>query len=566
MSIMAGSTMEAAAERARPDQTDSGPRRAGLPDRSRLYAAWLLALIVSVSAAATLLALRHTSTTFDEIVLIAGGARGYEIGRFDLAPEHPPLMQYVYGLPAYLASPAYPDETGVTPDVIREMGYRYRYARHFFFGVGNDPERLALLGRLPAVGFLILLVLLTYGFLRARHGVGAALVAAALVGFLPDVLAHGGVAYNDVPLAASLLASLWAIDIAIRRPSPRAGALAGVLTAFTLCVKFSAIALLPMAALLIVCEAAGRRGDGAWWRGLGVALPLAIIVTYLTLVASYRGDFLLSEFRYGLDFTFRHVSQGHGAPGYLLGQTSPTGWWYFFPVAFLFKTPAAFHALVLVALVGSVGALRAGPRAWLASPLRAPLVGSLVFGYALMGSSLVIGFRYALPVLPLICIVVSVGVVQVWRRSRPLVRGAIVGLVVWSAASSLSYYPWFLSYVSEYGPGRDQEHEVLLDSSVDWGQGLLALRDYMRAHEIDRVYLSYFGSSSPGGYGIDFEPLASFFPLTPQESSAPDQATHAVISATNLHGVYLAGDPFARFRDVRPDTVLARSLMVYRLK
>jgi hypothetical protein len=270
-----------------------------------------------------------------------------------------------------------------------------------------------------------------------------------------------------------------------------------------------------------------------------------------------------------MDYTFGHVSRGHGAPGYLLGRTSATGWPYFFPVAFLFKTPAALHALILLAAAGfAVAWRRASVETVLASRLRVPLVGIVVFGAALLTSNLVIGFRYALPLLPLLCIVTSVGVVQLWRRARAPVRALIAVLALWAVASPLSYYPYFLSYISEYGPGRGRGDEVLADSSLDWGQGLLALRDYMREHDIDRVALSYFGSALPHGYGIRYVPLNSFFPLPAMEPppGSGEQPSVIVISATNRRGVYLPGDPFAALRAVEPDTVLAHTLFVYRVK
>jgi hypothetical protein len=136
---------------------------------------------------------------------------------------------------------------------------------------------------------------------------------------------------------------------------------------------------------------------------------------------------------------------------------------------------------------------------------------------------------------------------------------------LWYAVSALSWYPWFLSYISEYGPGRDRGDEVLLDSSLDWGQGLLALRDWMRAQRVESVYLSYFGSGMPSGYGISYVPMPSFFPMAPAGPAPAKAPKYAVIAATNLHGLYFSGDPFARFRAAQPDTVLAHSLMVYRV-
>jgi 4-amino-4-deoxy-L-arabinose transferase-like glycosyltransferase len=535
------------------------------PGRAR----WLLAAIVAVSCGATLLAMRRTSTTFDEIVLIAGGARGYETGRFDLAPEHPPLMQYVYGLPVFLDGALYPAEAA---DAVRgDMGYRYRYSRVFFWQSGNDPERTAFLGRLPAVLCVLLLVLATYGFAAPRIGRAPALLAAGLVALLPDVLAHGGVAYNDLPLALTFLLAVWAFDVTARQPGWRTGAVAGAALALALSVKFSAITLLPVAALLLGCEAILRRRSVAWWRGAGIATAAGIAAAYVSLVAVYRGDFMLSEFFYGLDYTFRHVGQGHGAPGYLLGSLSVTGWWYFFPIAFLFKTPAALHLLGLVAAIGGLRWWLARPRSaapaleLLGSPLRAAVAGALVFGGALITSNLVIGFRYALPLLPLLCILIAAGTATVWSSARRTLRALLVALVVLFGASSLSYYPFFLSYISEYGPGRDRGDLVLLDSSLDWGQGLLALRDFMQEESIDRVFLSYFGSADPRGYGIDYVPLPSFFALEPQPTTAAEPLPEwAVISATNLHGIYLQGDPLARFR-AEPDRVLANSLFAYRL-
>lgn len=537
--------------------TGSGP---GLTRRRAWVAACLLA---ATAAGLTAAASRHTSTTFDEIVLMAGGARGWETGKWDIAPEHPPLMQYVYGLPIHLSGPHLPPEREVP--TVRDFSMRYTYAREFFWTSGNDPERLAFLGRLPGALCVGLLVLATFA-MTARIAPAPALVAAGLVGFLPDVLAHGGVAYNDLPLALAFLLTVATADAVARRPSIGRGAVAGIALALAVGVKFSAISALPAVALIVLLEAVSRKGDRQWLRALAPAAIAAIALTYLALVAIYRGDFLLAEMRYGLDYTFRHVSEGHGAPGYLAGALSQTGWSWFFPLAFLYKTPAALHLLVIVALFGYLRTTRgAKARDLAASPLRAPVVGLTVFTAALLSSNLVIGFRYALPALPLLCVIVGAGVASAWVASRPALRAAFGVLLGAYIVSSVSAYPHYLAYTSEYGPGRDQGHELLADSSLDWGQGLLELRDYMSERDIERVYLSYFGSAMPSGYGINYVPLRSFFPLPPLGPAEP-KPEYAAISATNLRGVYLPDDPFAGFRELRPEAVLAHSILVYRVQ
>ena len=44
--------------------------------------------------------------------------------------------------------------------------------------------------------------------------------------------------------------------------------------------------------------------------------------------------------------------------------------------------------------------------------------------------------------------------------------------------SSAAAYPNFIGYLTDY-IGERGRYSVLVDSSFDWGQGLLALRDYM---------------------------------------------------------------------------------------
>lgn len=530
---------------------------------------WIaLTTILIVSGAAIVGAMRTTSTTFDEIVFIAGGARGFETGEFDLAPDHPPLMQYIYGLPAAITGVTLPDESGVAPDVQQNAGYRYYYAARFFWEVGNDPERVAFLGRLPAVVMALGLVLLTFAFVRRHWGNSAALLAAVLVAFLPDVLAHGGVAYSDLPVTLTLFAAAWAVDEAVRSPSWRRGILAGVLTGFGLGVKISAAALAPLAIALIVCELVARRkestGSSGWGRGVAAAAAVAVLAAWVTLALIYRGDFLLEQFRYGLAFRYSHLTGGHGAAAFLLGERSMTGWWYFFPVAFLFKTPAGLHVLLMVALIGFGARLRTQASRAFSSGLRVVVLGIALFGAILLTSSLNIGFRYAMPLLPWICVLAAVGSIRMWRTSGRLVRAVIVTAGIAAVAFPLTYYPHFLSFISEYGPGRDRNHTVLVDSSLDWGQGLLELRDFMRSKEIPVVYLSYFGSAYPAGYGIEYVPLVSFFPL-PRRPASIVQPEWLAVSATNLQGVYLPGDPFVRFRTVAPHAVLANTIFLYHL-
>ncbi len=526
------------------------PAPRAIPSPRRLLVLLILAFLAIAGSA-----MLYTSTTFDEIVFPAVGARGLHTGDFGLVKDHPRLPQYLYGIPLYLAGVNYPPE-----EVARATGLpHYLYARALFFEAGNDPQRLAWLTRIVGLGFGVLTVLATFLLGRRHLGERAALFAAALVAFLPDMLAHSGVAYSDVPLAFGVLVGAYALDWAVRRPTHARVALAALAFAFAASVKYSGLVLGPVLAMLLALEAAsGRWRDPAWGRAIAVAVPIFAAVAYATLVLVYLGDWRLAEFRAGL-------AAGAGGAGgrdaFLWGAHYAGGRWYFFPIAIALKTPVALHVLAAIAMFGAWRAARYGrAREWLAHGARAPAAAAAFFLAALIVAPLNVGSRHALPLLPLLVILVAQGVAPFWRAGTSAVRATLAVVFAAFLLSSLRPYPYFLSYLSEYAAGR-ASYETLVDSSTDWGQGLIALRTFMRERGIDQVALGYWGSAIPESYGVRYARMPSYFPLRAPAASATGPR-YLVVSATLLAG-FVASDPYGALRNARPVAVVGGSLYVF---
>jgi hypothetical protein len=289
-------------------------------------------------------------------------------------------------------------------------------------------------------------------------------------------------------------------------------------------------------------------------------VPLAVVSTWAVLVIVYSGDVMLTSFIEGLLFNIVHAAGGHGVPAWLLGRAGIDGFWYFFPVAFLIKTPVALHVLLLVS-IAALATAGVRPRQLLRSPLRGPAAAVVVFGGFLLTAKLNIGFRHAMPVLPFVIVLAAAGLARAWHAWGMPARAAIAGLVVLQAVSVLSWYPHFIPYTSEYFPDRDRGHMLITDSSHDWGQGLTLLRRFMEEENVASVRLSYFGSAAPGAYGIRYQPLRSFFELPPAPG-VDDDPRFIAISATNLVGVYI-DDEHAHFRRRQPYRVLGHAIFVY---
>jgi Co/Zn/Cd efflux system component len=522
----------------------------------------LIAVLALATASLSFMSSRHLSATFDEIILVAGGVRGVQNGRWDMVTDQPPLMMYAYGIAAGSANPVLPGED--RPWLFDD---RWEYARRLFFTNGNDPQQL--LGRARVVSSVMAGLLVASAGLYAWWIAGplAGVLGAGITALLPDVLGHGGVAYNDLPLALAFLLALWALDVAARGPSPRRGVLAGIAVVGAFGMKLSALALVPVAGALLAAAAWERREDRIAMRQLLVGAVAGGAVAYVGFVLLYRGDPALTLLRFNFWRTVLHTTGGHESPAYLLGNLSATGWWYYYPVAFFLKTPIGLQALVAAGAVGLLGAFKAAPGlarivAWRG---RSALLGVIVFGGFLMRSDLNAGFRYALPILAPLAVVAAAGLVHVWRSEWRPGRAGVTGLIGLQAIAVLSFYPFFISFSSVWAGGRDVAHESLVDSNIDWGQGLLELRRFMEDEGAASVRLSYFGSAPPEAYGIEYVALPSFFRLSLQRTPrAEPDPRFTVISATNLHGVYLQGmDPFAQYRSREPYRVLAHSLLVY---
>ena len=63
-----------------------------------------------------------------------------------------------------------------------------------------------------------------------------------------------------------------------------------------------------------------------------------------------------------------------------------------------------------------------------------------------------------------------------------------------------------MSFYNALAGGPAGGQWIVNDSNVDWGQGLIALREELARRGITRVHLAYHGTAEPSLYGIDYLP------------------------------------------------------------
>jgi hypothetical protein len=184
---------------------------------------------------------------------------------------------------------------------------------------------------------------------------------------------------------------------------------------------------------------------------------------------------------------------------FLNGQNSVTGWWWFFPYTFLVKTPLPLFGVIAFALI----ALWRRP-----DYDTIPLWILFAFYWAAaIGNPLNIGHRHILTTYP--PLFVLCGAAARWLREPvPIRRLRVPGvilcvLMVTFALGTIIGFPNYLAYFNVLAGGRSNAYRHLVDSSLDWGQDLPALKRYIEGHPREGpAYLSYFGIASPLYYGI----------------------------------------------------------------
>jgi hypothetical protein len=432
------------------------------------------------------------SLTIDEPVHLAAGVEYLANHTYTVDIEHPPLSRAVEALGPYLA--------GARPI---HLSSTHAQGRAILARSGNY-DRTIFLMRSGNLAFFLFACTVVFCWSSYAFGKAVAVVATALFTWLPPILADAGLATTDLALGATAAAAFFTAVLWAEKPKWTRALLFGFCGALALLSKTTAIGYVPFSLTLALgCYLLVARPG---WRALRqlageriATFCLAAITTALLVWAGYWFSFgpvprigmslPAPEYFNGIIYVLAHNKLGHGA--FLLGEYRMTGWWYYFPVALLVKTPIPF--LILLA-VGIAVCLRHRRQL----PYLLPLAFSLGIMLPAMASRIDIGIRHIEPIYVGLSIIAALGLMQLLqvRRWWPASAAAVLGLVTWLAVSVAGQHPDYLAYFNAFA-GKHPEN-VLVDSNYDWGQDLKFLAQHLRQKGVQQIALaSLDGAGEP---------------------------------------------------------------------
>lgn len=530
-----------------------------LASRLLIAAALLAFFALSVSTAL------DKSLTNDEPVHLTRGALLHQSRDFSLQYEHTPLSHWLIGA-LFSTEPTLPQ--------IRELsswtaGDRLDIAAEFLWQRDVNVDRLSFLGRMPIIwtGLLLGAVLGLWATAVAgrtarlgRTGQQSALASLAVVMALyaasSNLIASAALATTDFLATATYFAAVCAWWFYWQRPGWGRWLLSGLLLGAVLAAKLTGVLLIPVLLPLayIYPQPGPRWRPALLWLGLLPAAGLVLWAAYAFTTGPW-GELLMPAPAYWQSWqsVLTHVGNGHQS--FFLGQLSSKGWWLYFPVTFLIKTPLLWLGLVGVALVLLVR------HRFLWRVAAFALLPAAVLFTAAVVSRLNIGYRHILPVLPFVLLLMAHSLPVLWpsRAARWLVGTSTILTVLFA----LWVHPHHLAAFNLAVGGPAQGYRYLGDSNLDWGQDLRALAD-LAAESETPLNWSYAGSADPAYYGLatpslsgpDGTGTSNFSPANP----APGRYA---ISANHVQGVLAESDLFDWFRRRTPDGSLGYSILLY---
>jgi hypothetical protein len=470
----------------------------------------------------------------DEIAHLPAGVSHWKFQRFDLYRVNPPLVRSVAALP-----------------VCRSLDYDWKFytelpGRRPEFSIGRDRLNSRILDiqldfrfpRLVLVLFQCLCAVVCFALVKSEFGILSGCVFYLFWCASPDVLAHGQTIGPDTIACLLVFFSSFAMARFSREPTAQRAFVCGVVIGVALLSKLTCLMLIP--ALPVVCcltwfisgcpRDYRRLGRLAWGVGLAVFVSLVILNagylfdgtgtplgSYRFCSAALRGEgldayglgsrfsgrwlgeipvLLPRDYVLGIDYLKFEVE--HKMWSFLAGEWRLGSWWYYYVFTTLLKTP-------LPALLGAMcglgyavyrwrsGRLHLGVKVWLVS-LSIPVM------FIFVSVSYQGGFnhhhRYVMAINPIFFLLISVLALPDNNRISRL-RLASVGLFGSAMLfSTVSVAPYYLSFFNSVAGGPENGWRYLGFSNIDWGQDILEVDKWLKAHPERRplvMDIGYFG-------------------------------------------------------------------------
>jgi 4-amino-4-deoxy-L-arabinose transferase-like glycosyltransferase len=518
------------------------------------------------------------SVTHDEIWHLPVGVRNLRDGDFAADVLNPPVSRMWSAIPLVIA--------GV--DVDRTMTGS-AIGRKFVEDHPQTFHRWYVAGRVFNALWSVLAGIVLFVWGREVYGANGAVLGLLLYATAPNVIAHASLVTPDVPMMALYVTTLYLAFRWNRTVSWRGALIWGAVLGIAQGTKFTGLLLYPLIVAQTMLNL--RRLPVRPWKLIAAQGAAAFCLSIVVLWGSYGFQGLLhplASYRFqsstlatlqqffsfanwlpmplpdaylaGIDQQRAIMQSPH--PVFLDGVWSVTGFREYYLKTLLYKLPHLMQLLFVLGFIAIVvrgnGTSRWQDRVTWLLPI------GLLLAVA-SGEGMQLGVRYVLAMFPFLFLIAG-GSAKLFSQTGKTSR-FVLSAIVLLCGLSLRHQPHQIAYFNELAGGPVGGRYHLLDSNLDWGQDLAQVARVMRAQQLDRIGLAYFGTVPPQVLGIDYE-------LPPSWQPRPGRYAVSVNYVMGRPHVVTQGDGSSRstdfqewgyFRFFTPQQTLGGSIDLYDL-
>ena len=539
----------------------------------------LLLLFLSLSL---LSSIKETPTN-DEGVHITGGYTILKEHDYRINPENGLLPSIWAAIPLLFINDIKFDKRMYWHENFEE----WSFSMLFMYYTGNNYKLIFLLARLMIILAACLAAFSIYGISKDAWGNSGGVFSLILFILSPTILAHSHLATSDMFASIFFMLSIWRYRELLRKVTLKNLFLfSSAITCLALS-KMSSILILPIIIIMSLHKIFFSQNMLIFLKGKTIPLyrklkktTVVILLLTSTLLLTVTAIWAAYGFRYSMlrndhtldtankieqiwsysltnqslpmkavEFAKKHrllpegylfgfafvIKNSESRNAFLDGEFSKTGWLSFFPLVFIYKTPPITLLLFLLGIVALIGKILYNKKQKKGIVIFYKLAPFLIFAFyyfaIAMFSNINIGQRHILPVYMPLFIISGGTVLYIQRYIKPMLF--IIILFFLYFIQDLYIFPNYLSYFSPIAGGSSNGYKHLIDSSLDWGQGLYQVKDFLDKNEINnnKSYIASFSNVPLDALGINSQRLHC---CVPQETNffAPLRGGIYCLSAT----------------------------------
>lgn len=488
----------------------------------------LFCVLILASAFLSLQAIHSNSVMLDEYAHVPAGISYWQLGRFSLYRENPPLVQCLVALPAVVSNVKM-DYTNMGPArsewaVGRDFLYNNAISAHDVF----RRARCIVLMLSIVCGFTI------FRWCSEIAGGWAALACASLWLLDPNVLAFSSVCTGDIGSATFSLMTMCIFCGFLKQPTHTRAVMAGFCLGCALATKFNTLGLIPVWFAIPIFLMTHRRLVNASvpWKSLVGKLAIAGSIAVFTLNSFYlfEGSFTRLgsyEFRssalsgardvspqitatdnrfrgtafsempvplpknYVLGLDSQKWESEVGLANLLRGELVRGGRWFTPFTTLLYKLPLGSIILLITAMAWTLKG----------KPVNSDVMVSIITGCFLMivlclETGLNWPVRYSLTAIPFF--IIATGPFLQAALGSPKWRWLIASCILSNCIEVALISPHYLSFTNALGGGPIGGQRVFHGSNFDWGQDLYRLKRWaIENPDLSPLAVSYYGPVAP---------------------------------------------------------------------